>query len=155
MCNIHRSFHVHNTYIHLYISNYQTATLIHDNSLQLANILHVTHLAKYEIQTFHVRYQPPSLEVMILTLPKIEVIALGNGVVPSFVLFKWLNCIARPNKVPVLKCRLSVKCRLQTIELFKVTISIIILRGTCKQFTLALAKKNTAGSSTKASSAIL
>ena len=73
-----------------YISNNQTETLIHNNSLQLANILHVTHLAKYEKQTFHVRYQPPSLEVMILTLPKIEVIALGNGVVPSFVLFKWL-----------------------------------------------------------------
>ena len=36
--------------------------------------------------------------------------ALENGVVPSFVLFKWLNCIA------------SVKCRLQTIELLKVTI---------------------------------
>lgn len=136
-----------------YISNNQTATLIHNNSLQLANILHVTHLAKYEIQTFHVCYQPPSLEVMILTLPKIEVIALGNGVVPSFVLFKWLNCIARPSKVPVLKCRPSVKCRLQTIELLK--ISIIILRGNCKQFTWHWQKRIPQGSSTEASRAIL
>ena len=136
-----------------YISNNQTATLIHNNSLQLANILHVTHLAKYEKQTFHVRYQPPSLEVMILTLPKIEVIALENGVVPSFVLFKWLNSIARPSKVPVLKCRPSVKCRLQTIELLK--ISIIILGGNCKQFTCHWQKRIPQGSSTEASSTIL
>lgn len=50
-----------------YISNNQTATLVHNNSLQLANVLLVTYLAKDEFQTFHVRYQPPSLEVMILT----------------------------------------------------------------------------------------
>ena len=68
LCNIQASVYKTRTYV----SNNQSATLIHKNSLQFSNVFQVTYLAKHEIQTFHVRYQPPSLEDMILTLPKLK-----------------------------------------------------------------------------------
>lgn len=79
-------------------SNNQTETLVHNNLLLDGPCLACYLPRKRCDWDIPFPLLTPFCGRYDFDLPKIEVTALENGVVPSFVLFKWLNCIARPNK---------------------------------------------------------